>query len=68
MTELLIIKAEEQYYKCTDGQFEPCAMNKASVFPLSQLEVARSNCLALQEKGVPAILKKLIITEEPFVE
>ena len=35
MTELLIIKAGESYFRCREDNFDPCEMNKASVFPLA---------------------------------
>lgn len=68
MTELLIIKAEEDYYRLREDGLLPCAFDKASVFPLSRAEEAQSYCHRLQESGVSAKLMKLTIVEEPYVE
>jgi hypothetical protein len=66
MTELLIIKSGEEYYRFNPDGFEECGLNKASVFPLSQFEEARSGCKTLAEAGINGQLMKLTITEELF--
>lgn len=67
MTELLIIKAGENYFRCREDHFEPCELSKASVFPLNQADRARSLCRKLMMTGVAApVLRKLTIIEEPF--
>jgi hypothetical protein len=66
MTELLIVKAGEDYYRFTDGEIVSCSMSKASVFPLAQLAEARACRDQLQKRGVPAQLFKLTIVEEPY--
>ncbi|OEU49095.1 MAG: hypothetical protein BA866_09480 [Desulfobulbaceae bacterium S5133MH15] len=69
MTELLIIKAKESYYRFTDDGYLPCEMNKGSVFPLEQVDKAKRLCAALQQDGIAdASLIKLTIIEEPYVE
>ncbi len=67
MTELLIIKAGENYFRCREDHFEPCELSKASVFPLDQVEQARLLCRKLMMTGVAGpVLRKLTIIEEPF--
>ena len=67
MTELLIIKAGDTYYRYRDDIFEPCSINKASVFPMEQTEQAKLLCRKLAMTGVVApVLKKLTIIEEHF--
>ena len=67
MTELLIIKAGENYFRCREDNFQPCDLSKASVFPLDQADKARQLCRKLQETGVVgAELRKLTIIEESY--
>jgi len=67
MTELLIIKAKESYYRFTDDGYLPCEMNKGSVFPLEEVEKVKEMCAALHRDGIAdASLVKLTITEEPY--
>ena len=67
MTELLIIKAGESYFRCREDNFDPCELNKASVFPLDQADKARQLCQKLRETGVAgAELRKLTIIEESY--
>lgn len=67
MTELLIIKAGDDYFRCREDRFEPCTLSKASVFPLDQADKARLLRRKLAMTGVVGpVLKKLTIIEEPF--
>ncbi len=67
MTELLIIKAGDDYFRCREDHFEPCTLSKASVFPLEQVDQARLLCRKLAMTGVAEpVLRKLTIIEEPF--
>ncbi len=66
MTELLIVKAGDDYYRFTDGEIVSCSMSKASVFPLAHLAEARAFCDQLQKRGIPGQLFKLTIVEEPY--
>lgn len=68
ITELLIVKGGDSYYRFSDGEFYRCTMNKASVFPHERLDEARSLCNQVRATGVTASLMKLIIREEPFME
>ena len=67
MTELLIIKAGDTYFRYKDDTFEPCSISKASVFPMEQAEQAKLLCRKLAITGVAVpVLKKLTIIEEHF--
>jgi hypothetical protein len=69
MTELLIIKAGDDYFRFKEGSFEACDMNKASVFPLTQLDEAKILCQRLRDAGIVGVaLRKLTIVEEPYTE
>jgi len=67
MTELLIIKAGDDYFRFQEESFAPCAMNKASVFPLTELDKAERLCQRLRDAGLAEVaLHKLTIFEEPY--
>lgn len=68
ITELLIIKAGDSYYRFSEGEFSLCNMSKASVFPLDRLGEAKSLCELVRRSGGSADLMSLTIREEPFVE
>ena len=68
MTELLIIKAGDSYYRVRESSFESCPFNKASVFTLTQADEAKDCCRRLQESGVAARLMKLTIVEQLYTE
>jgi len=69
MTELLIVKAGDFYYRFKDGRALTCEMNKASVFPLDRVDKARKLCASMQLDGIiEASIIKLTITEKPYLE
>ena len=68
MSELLIIKAGAEYLRFNGDEFALGPLNKASVFPLVQVEEAKERCRKLAAAGVAAVLMKLIILEEPYTE
>lgn len=68
ISELLVVKGGDSYYRFSEGEFSPCSMNKASVFPLERLDEVRKLCQQVSETGGAAILMKLTISEEPFTE
>jgi len=69
MTELLIIKAGAEYFRFQEDGFTPCAMNQASVFPMKKLAEAKGLCKKIGDAGIAeAILYKLTIVEEPYIE
>lgn len=68
MTELLIIKEGGDYFRVKESAFQRGPLNKASVFPLSQVDAAKDCCRRLRASGVAAMLMKLTIVEEPYSE
>jgi len=68
MTELLIVKSGEDYFRFIADGYEICGLNKASVYPLSQYEDAKKGCRLLLEAGIEGQVMKLTISEELFSE
>ncbi len=63
--ELLIIKCGERYLKTSAADYELVDFNKASVFPLHQLEQVRDmETRALAQGFSELCVKKLVLTEE----
>ncbi len=67
-TELLIVKAGDDYIRFIEGDVKRCEMNKGSVFPLAQLEEVQAMCRKLLAGESCVRLMKLTIIEEPFME
>lgn len=67
MNKLLIIKSGNEYLRFQGQGFELSPLNKASVFPLGQVEEARNHCAKLAAAGIAVRLMKLTIIEEPYV-
>jgi hypothetical protein len=68
MSELLIVKIGAEYLRFAANDFERCPLNKASVFPLAQVEEVKLRCRRLAEAGVAVVLMKMTIIEEPYAE
>lgn len=68
MTELLVVKAGDDFYRFNNNRSKSCTMNQASVFSLAQVEEVRTLCLQLQHTGISANIVKLTILEELFLE
>ena len=68
MTELLIIKEGDDYFRFKDEGFERCAMSRGTVFPLSRLKDAKAACATLKKEDIAGQLMKLTIVEEPYTE
>lgn len=67
MTELLVVKNNELYFRFTTDGVEPCDMNKASVYPVELADEVVEKVNRLQADGWPdARVMKLTITETPF--
>ena len=63
--ELLILKSGERYLKTSLTEYELVDLNKASVFPLDQLEQVREfEQKALTQGFTDLSVKKLVLTEE----
>jgi len=67
-TELLIIKAGDDYIRFVEDDFQRCGMNKGSVYPLAELEQVQEKCRKLLVGESFVRLMKLTIIEEPFTE
>jgi len=66
--ELLIIKTEKNYIGFKDGEYIVCGLDKASVFPLKQIESVRNHVKNLKELRFQTVsISKLTITESPFI-
>lgn len=68
MTELLIVKSGTEYCRFLEKGFELCEMNKASVFPLTDVAGAKQALSMVKESGRDGVIMKLSIREELFIE
>ncbi len=62
--ELLIIKSEKQYIRVREDWFERVNLDKASVFPMDQMDRIRDHEAKLKILGFKSVhIKKLILSE-----
>ncbi len=66
MTELLVVKAGDEYYRFGSEDYLPCSMSKASVFPLGKHKEVIALCQKMEIDGIKAQVMKLTINEEPY--
>jgi len=67
--KLLILKSGSQYYRFSGGKFEGCDLNKASVYPVDQIEAVLGKRNILFQSGISsAEIKLLTIIEEDYKE
>ncbi len=65
--ELLIIKSGEDYVRVKSENYNVCRLDKASVFPIDNLDEVKKHVKKLKEKDFPLIaIYKLTLIEEPF--
>lgn len=65
--DLLIIKTGNDYIRIKDGEYIPCGLDKASVFPMEKLDWVTEQCRTIQKKAYPrASIYKLTLSEEPL--
>lgn len=65
--ELLIIRSANQYIRVKNGEYLRVSLDKASVFPLQNLDVVHQHVEAAKAAGLSEIhLKKLVLTEKDF--
>lgn len=65
--DLLIIKSGEHYIRHKNDAYHPCKLDKASVFPMEQLDKVKHHLKELQNSGFKKLsVRKLILREEPF--
>ncbi len=63
--ELIIIKSGERYIRVKDGEYLLVQIDKASVFPMDKLNVARGHEKNLvADRFANVSLKKLVLSEE----
>lgn len=63
--ELLIIKNKQTYFRFKDNKYIEVKLDKASVFPLEQMEKVQEHLAKIKQQGFPrACIKKLVLTEE----
>ncbi|MEA1968389.1 MAG: hypothetical protein U9N77_09230 [Thermodesulfobacteriota bacterium] len=66
-TQLLIIKNNEDYIRVKQEGYICCRLDKASVFPMAELNTVNRHVKELKEQGfAEAAIYKLIMTEEPL--
>jgi len=67
MTELIVIKTAEKYFRCKEGRYLLCSLARASVFPMKELHHVQSIMAEIKAAGYPDVyLNRLVITETPF--
>ncbi|MGD8662109.1 MAG: hypothetical protein PVH37_19360 [Desulfobacterales bacterium] len=65
--KLLIIKSGEDYVRVKTENYNLCRLDKASVFPIGNLEEVKKHVQKLNEKNFPRIaIYKLTLIEEPL--
>jgi hypothetical protein len=65
--ELLIIKSGEDYVRVKTGNHSLCRLDKASVFPIDNLDEVKKHVKKLKEKDFSLIaIYKLTLIEEPL--
>ncbi|MCG8566869.1 MAG: hypothetical protein MI747_17495 [Desulfobacterales bacterium] len=63
--ELLIIRTNDQYIRVKPDEFLEVNLDKASVFPMAQLDHVRELETRLRDTGFKNVrIKKLVLTEE----
>ena len=65
--ELLVIKSGADYIRIAEEEYHRCGLNKASVFPLDQLDNVREYVRQMEGRDFESVtIKKLIITEKTY--
>lgn len=63
--DLLILKSGLDYIRFKDKAYLRVSLDRASVFPLDQLEVVQQHESCLKQKGFESVcIKKLVLREE----
>ncbi|SLM27982.1 conserved hypothetical protein [Desulfamplus magnetovallimortis] len=66
-TELLVIKSADKYLRVKDSQYHLCGLDKASVFPMNQLDKVKEHVkYASREQNMEPEVFKLVLREEPI--
>lgn len=62
--ELIIIKNKTSYIRFKNDNYRSCSFDKASVFPIEQLDSVKEHIANLKKLGFEDVcIKKLVITE-----
>lgn len=62
--ELLILKSGNAYIRVKEGQFLRVGLDKASVFPMDQMDLVKTHEAHLKTQGFESIkIKKLVLSE-----
>ena len=65
--DLLVIKSRDSYIRVREGRYQLGALEKASVFPVAQLDEVQCHLKALCKQGITgARIYRLTLTEEPW--
>ena len=65
--DLLIIKTGDHYIRVRQNAYEAVGMDKASVFPMPQLDRVKDHLAKARSSGFPeAAIYRLRLTEEPL--
>ena len=65
--DLLIIKTGDDYIRVKPDAYEAVGMDKASVFPMPQLDRVKEHLTKARSSGFPeAAIYRLHLTEEPL--
>ena len=63
--ELLILKSNQKYIRFKDDVYLLVSLDKASVFPMNQIDLVKLHESNLAEQGFQDVcIKKLVLTEE----
>ncbi len=63
--ELLILKYNTEYFRFKKGDSLLVKMDKASVFPMDQIDIVKEHEFRLEKEGFKNVsIKKLVLTEE----
>ena len=67
--DLLVIKTEGGYIRIQEEGFVAAGLDKASVYPMAQLETVRQHLARARAGGFPmAAIYRLTLTEAPWAE
>lgn len=65
--DLLIIKTGEAYIRFKNNEYFSCPLDKASVFPMEQLETVKNHLQKLKDSCFKQVsIRKLVLSEEAF--
>ncbi|MBW2112355.1 MAG: hypothetical protein JRF51_14710 [Deltaproteobacteria bacterium] len=65
--ELLVIKTGKGYVRVGRGDYSLCGLERASVFPMDELDTVRGHVQRLRERNYGTVsINRLIMREEPF--